>query len=47
MDYFDDGGINKVRRYTHRALIEGISPGIRYCESACLKIKLKFVNLGL
>uniref|UniRef100_A0A914MVJ0 Purple acid phosphatase n=1 Tax=Meloidogyne incognita TaxID=6306 RepID=A0A914MVJ0_MELIC len=30
MDYFDDGGINKVRRYTHRALIEGIGPGIRY-----------------
>ena len=33
MDYFDDGGINKVRRYTHRALLEGISPGIRYCKS--------------
>uniref|UniRef100_A0A915M509 Purple acid phosphatase n=1 Tax=Meloidogyne javanica TaxID=6303 RepID=A0A915M509_MELJA len=30
MDYFDDGGINKVRRYTHRALLEGIHPGIRY-----------------
>uniref|UniRef100_A0A1I8BYK0 Purple acid phosphatase n=1 Tax=Meloidogyne hapla TaxID=6305 RepID=A0A1I8BYK0_MELHA len=30
MDYFDDGGIKKVRRYTHRALLEGVRPGIRY-----------------
>ncbi|KAF7640474.1 Purple acid phosphatase, partial [Meloidogyne graminicola] len=30
IDYFDDGGAKKVRRYTHRALLEEIQPGIRY-----------------
>jgi len=31
MDYFLDGGIEKLKRYTHRALLEGIRPGQRYC----------------
>ena len=31
MDYFDDGGAKKVRRFNHRALLEGIQPGVRYC----------------
>lgn len=31
VDYFLDGGTEKVKRYTHRALLEGIRPGQRYC----------------
>jgi hypothetical protein len=32
VDYFVDGGAEKTRRYTHRAMIEGIRPGVRYCK---------------
>ncbi|KAI1719822.1 calcineurin-like phosphoesterase domain-containing protein [Ditylenchus destructor] len=30
MDYFVDGGAEKKKRYTHRAVIEGVQPGVRY-----------------
>ncbi|KAI1723870.1 calcineurin-like phosphoesterase domain-containing protein [Ditylenchus destructor] len=30
MDYFVDGGVEKKKRYTHRAVIEGVQPGVRY-----------------
>ncbi|KAL3085574.1 hypothetical protein niasHT_037315 [Heterodera trifolii] len=30
VDYFVDGGTEKTKRYTHRALIEGLKPGQRY-----------------
>lgn len=34
-DYFVDGGTEKIRRYTHRASLAGIKPGVRYC--ACME----------
>lgn len=32
VDYFVDGGTQKTKRYTHRALLETLTPGQRYCK---------------
>lgn len=32
IDYFVDGGAKKIKRYNHRAYINEIRGGLRYCK---------------